>query len=585
MKRIILSVILISLFIFDKAVGQDKSFSLPGKQEYQELKNPALASAAEWARVNDEVNVSFASDNVRYPKEKVPVAGSMQWDVKAWKGEKVHTQVLVWSKHKVSGIGWKTGSLSDGKGHSIGTENIKPAFVRYVMTDEFGEGCGEREKTDYDSSLVEDPLDLVDKIDLEPESVRPVWITVTVPRNIPSGIYKGTFTIEAEGNHELAISLTVSEHVLPPPSEWSYDLDLWQSPDPIDKVHDVKLWSDEHYRMMKPYYQMLADAGQKSITAMLIDQPWGSGHVYYRDPTLIKWTKKKDGTWNWDYSVFDRYVSFVMSCGINKRINCYSMVTWNLSFIYYDESKGDTTSVHAVPGTKAYTDFWEPMLRDFTKHLKSKGWFDKTAIAMDERDMESMKAVFTLLKKVDPGWKTALAGSYHPEIAMDIYDYCIIIHHKFDQSVLEARKKAGKPSTYYTACGEIRPNGFSYSPPAENTWISWYAAANGFTGYLRWAYNNWTENTLQETRYRTWPAGDCYQIYPGPRSSIRFEKLIEGIQDFEKIRILKEQFIKEKDDRHLNELNKVLSVFTETNLDSVPAADMVDQGKHFIDEF
>jgi len=199
--------------------------------------------------------------------------------------------------------------------------------------------------------------------------------------------------------------------------------------------------------------------------------------------------------------------------------------------------------------------------------------------------MESMKAVFTLLKKVDPGWKTALAGSYHPEIAMDIYDYCIIIHDKFDQSVLEARKKAGKPSTYYTACGERRPNGFSYSPPAENTWISWYAAANGFTGYLRWAYNNWTENTLQETRYRTWPAGDCYQIYPGPRSSIRFEKLIEGIQDFEKIRILKEQFIKEKDDRHLNELNKVLSVFTETNLDSVPAADMVDQGKHFIDEF
>ena len=92
---------------------------------------------------------------------------------------------------------------------------------------------------------------------------------------------------------------------------------------------------------------------------------------------------------------------------------------------------------------------------------------------------------------------------------------------------------------------------FTFSPPAENTWISWYAAAEGFTGYLRWAYNNWTRATLQDTRYRTWPGGDCYQIYPGPRTSIRFEKLIEGIQDFEKIRILKEQFIKEKDEAHL----------------------------------
>jgi hypothetical protein len=59
---------------------------------------------------------------------------------------------------------------------------------------------------------------------------------------------------------------------------------------------------------------------------------------------------------------------------------------------------------------------------------------------MDERDMESMLAVMALLKKIDPGWKTALAGNYHREIAMDIYDYCIIIHGKFDQDILQARK-------------------------------------------------------------------------------------------------------------------------------------------------
>jgi hypothetical protein len=141
------------------------------------------------------------------------------------------------------------------------------------------------------------------------------------------------------------------------------------------------------------------------------------------------------------------------------------------------------------------------------------------------------------------------------------------------------------PSTYYTACGEEYPNGFSYSPPAENAWIGWYASAAGFTGYLRWAYNNWTENTLQDTRFRTWPAGDCYQIYPGPRSSIRFEKLIEGIQDFEKIRILQEQFKKEGNQQGLKELTDALATFKVEKLKNTSSADMLLKAKSVLNKF
>lgn len=580
-KLFLLTVLLGSITLF----AQDLSFSKPDNNRYNELPNPAKTPVDEWLKVSTDVNVSFGSDNVRYPKERVPAVSSVEWKIKAWKGEKVHTQILVWTKKNISELSIQTGDLTDAKGHIIKSDNIKASFVRYVMTDEFGEGCDERTPAKYDSSLVADPVDIISKLPVLANTVQPIWLSVNIPGDIPAGIYAGSVTINADGKHPLKISVEVSNHRLPPPSEWKYDLDLWQNPDPVAKVHGVKLWSDEHFKLMRPYYTMLANAGQKSITAFIIDQPWGSVHVYYRDPTMIKWSRKKDGSWAYDYSVFDRYIEFVMSCGINQRINCYSMVTWNLSFIYFDEAKGDTVSITAKPGSAEYNDLWEPMLKDFTAHLKAKGWFEKTTIAMDERDMESMKAVLALLRKVDPGWKTALAGNYHPEIAQDIFDYCIIIHAKFDPGVLNARKKAGKPSTFYTACGEKRPNGFTFSPPAENTWISWYAAAEGFTGYLRWAYNNWTRATLEDTRYRTWPGGDCYQIYPGPRTSIRFEKLIEGIQDFEKIRILKEQFIKEGNQKHLKELNEVLSQFTETNLEKIPAADMVNKGKAFLNQF
>ena len=49
-------------------------------------------------------------------------------------------------------------------------------------------------------------------------------------------------------------------------------------------------------------------------------------------------------------------------------------------------------------------------------------------------------------------------------------------------------------------------------------------------------------NPLQDSRFRQWPAGDTYLVYPGFRSSVRFEKLIEGIQLVEKIRLLKKEY-------------------------------------------
>ena len=108
------------------------------------MPNPAKTPVEAWTKVKADVNVSFASDNVRYPKEQVPVVSSEEWNVKAWKGEKVHTQILVWTKKSIPELSCQTGDLSDGKGHTIKSENIKAAFVRYVMTDEFGEGCDER---------------------------------------------------------------------------------------------------------------------------------------------------------------------------------------------------------------------------------------------------------------------------------------------------------------------------------------------------------------------------------------------------------------------------------------------------------
>ena len=476
------------------------------------------------------------------------------------------------------------GDLVNENGQRIGSKNINAGFVRYVMTDEFSEGCGHRKPENFDSSLVADAIDIISNIPVEANTVQPVWLSVNVPANTVAGTYKGTVTIHADQKYTLAVSLQVLEHRLTAPAEWKFDLDFWQHPAAIARIHGVKLWSDEHYKLMKPYYTMLANAGQKNITASIIHEPWH--HQTYDDfPSLIKWIKRKDGSWYYDYSLFDKYVSFVMDCGITKKINCYSMVPWELSFQYFDEASGKDKVVKAKTGTPEYNDHWSAMLKDFAKHLKAKGWFSITSIAMDERPMKDMQAVIALLKNLDPDWKITLAGEYHREIEKDIYDYCIASNQQFDADVLQQRKAENKPTTYYTCCVEPYPNGFTFSPPAESTWIGWYAAAKGFTGYLRWAYNSWTKDPLRDSRFKTWPAGDTYQVYPGPRSSVRFEKLIEGIQDFEKIRILRENYAKQGKQSQLEKLDAVLAGFEIGKLKNIPATEMIQEAKAILNSY
>ena len=542
-----------------------------------------VAQAAKWNSVKSKVGVSFANSNIRYTQDVFPeIKQQNNLTLTAWKGEKLNAQLLVWAKTSVPSIKVAISDLKSSNGKLISKSNTSAGFVDYVITDEFVAGCGLRKPEDLASSLVADPINTIaTAATLKANNVQPIWLSIKIPSNAKQGDYVATVTVKADKTYQLKLIVKVLERTLPAPSQWSFNLDFWQHPAAVARVHNVELWSDAHFDLMRKYYTILADAGQKNITASIVDEPWG--HQTYDDyPSLVKWTKKKDGSWMYDYSLFDKYISFVMSCGINQRINCYSMVPWKIAFQYYDENLGKNTTFTGAIGSDEYNVFWTSMLKDFTKHLKQKGWFSITAIAMDERPMPAMQSVIKLLKQIDPEWKITLAGEYHPEIEQDIFDYCIASYHSFPDAILKKRQQQGKLSTWYTCCTEKYPNGFTFSPPAEHVWLGWYTAAKNMNGYLRWAYNSWPKEPLKDSRFTAWPAGDTFQVYPGPLTSIRFEKLIEGIQDFEKIKILKEEYKKQGRERQLKELEAQLLQFEIRKLSEQTAEEMVEKAKFIL---
>ncbi len=84
---------------------------------------------------------------------------------------------------------------------------------------------------------------------------------------------------------------------------------------------------------------------------------------------------------------------------------------------------------------------------------------------------------------------------------------------------------------------------------------------------------------MKDSRFRAFGGGDCYLVYPAGRSSIRMERLIEGIQAYEKVRILREKYTKEKNAYKLKMLNDLLKDFEIESLASEPADNMVNKAK------
>jgi hypothetical protein len=63
---------------------------------------------------------------------------------------------------------------------------------------------------------------------------------------------------------------------------------------------------------------------------------------------------------------------------------------------------------------------------------------------------------------------------------------------------------------------------------------------------LRWAYNSWPARPEYDSRFRYWASGDTFIVYPGARSSVRFERLIDGIELFEKVHTLRKNYAGKK---------------------------------------
>jgi hypothetical protein len=204
---------------------------------------------------------------------------------------------------------------------------------------------------------------------------------------------------------------------------------------------------------------------------------------------------------------------------------------------YWDRDAARYDRLDATVGDEAYREAWRQFFAALVPHLRERGWLDNACAGIDEAPAEKMQV---MLEVIPDEMRVALAGNYHAELDARIYDYCVI-YPGAPEEAAATRREEGKVTTFYTCCGPAFPNTFTFSPPIESRLLGWHALNIGGDGYLRWAAWSWPDAPLQSSVYAPWPAGDTFLIYPGPTTSIRFELLKKGIDDFAAWRAAKER--------------------------------------------
>ena len=375
-------------------------------------------------------------------------------------------------------------------------------------------------------------LEVYDRVKWNSDDDGPRVVEVSVPADAKPGVYSCGM-----------MNIRVVDRVLPPAKEWKYFLDLWQHPWAVSRYHDVKPFSKKHYAKMRPVYELLASAGQKTITTTILPEAWDH-QCYDAYGTMIGRVKREDGTWQFDYSVFDEYVEFCRGCGLGPAICCYTLCPWGY-VVRWQNAKGETESCVAKPGTKEFEDYWGVFLQAFATHLKQKGWFEQTYISMDERSIEDVKLIGEFVQKHAPGLRISMAGNQLPsQYGVTIDDFCMILSDKINADYLKEaaeRRAKGMVTTYYVCCWPLYPNTFMSSGPGEAFWLGAYPAMIGLDGFLRWAWNSWPKDPKKDATYWAWTAGDTFLCYPDGEPSWRFMELRNGIAAAEKVRLLKEQ--------------------------------------------
>lgn len=487
-------------------------------------------------------------------------------------------------KAPITGLEGSVSALAGPNGATIPAENVRLLYAYYHFVHTKTDGTGLR---DYWPDALP-PLDR--PIDVPAGKNQPLWINVTVPADAAPGDYRGSFRLSSrDGRVKTEVPFTVHVWNFALPEENHLETAFGFSPQRAATYHNAKSEEDRR-RVVQMYLQCFSE----HRISIYNPAPF--------DGISVEWLPEADPPCcEIDFSRYDAEMGRVLK---QYHFTNFTVPGMGLG--------GGTFHARHEPSIQGFgedTPQYKAMIADYyaklQKHLEEKGWLDKTYIYwFDEPGKHDYDFVargtaklqryapkinrFMTLMMDDLGFLEALEKQ---ETSIDIW---CTVSNSFRDDLAIKRMDKGERFWWYICTGPKAPycTLFIDHPATELRVWHWQAWQRNVVGTLVWESTYWSSGTAFPDGYQNpyedpmgyvsgysvpkgtkqpWGNGDGRFIYPPlraavpgsddgkpvfdrPVTSIRWEMIREGVEDYEMLYLLRE-LLRKKGDR-LNETER-----------------------------
>ena len=442
--------------------------------------------------------------------------------------------------------------LTSGQGATIPREQISFYLQHYILLDGASGPVGDTGYWPDALAPIQVPFNMEAHYDVVDN--RPIWIDLSIPAGTPAGIYMGTVTLTQHGQPVETLDLAAEVYDFSLPDETPLITYMNASRGRLANFYNEPSSSDEIEELTQAYYDFLYEHRMEpwfnDMLAPEIAVTGGNVEVTFDD---------------------ERYQ--------------YYMNTLNTKRVLLNAYPGSLRrQIDAEPLSSESNEVVQDYLAQVEAYFEEHGWEDRLVFnsPIDEpRSLEEYEDTRRWADLVDEATtdapflatRTPVPVEEHPEwgtLRGYVDNYSIHGNHMNDprlRQVIAEEQAEGGEMTWYVSCdqGYPQPNYFIDAPALDLVMIPWITARYGMDGILYWATVFWsqTENPwLDAGTFHSgflcsggWVLnGEGSLLYPGdyteeftgqpdvegPISSLRFELLREGIEDYTYLSMLKD---------------------------------------------
>jgi hypothetical protein len=382
---------------------------------------------------------------------------------------------------------------------------------------------------------------------------RPVWVDIFIPAATPAGIYKGTLTVTRFDKVIETLGVEIEVYGFSLPEETHLITYVNISKGELADFYNKPVSSPEIEQLTLNYFDFLFARRMET---------WGN------DPLIPELTIKGE---NVELKFNDVRYDYYLNKLKTKRV-IFDAGPYNL-----------VGHINEEPFSPGFNKKVKAYLKNVEAYFTKNGWRDRLVFnsPIDEpnskKDYEDTRRWAELVHESVPGipfLATESPVTDNPDwgtLRGYVNNFCVhgnaLNDPEVKKAIREEQAKGGEV-TWYISCDQAypQPNYFIDAPAMDPVMVPWITARYHMNGILYWATNFWNQTPDPWLDPVTFISGfECSGgyvlngegslIYPGdhakrytgqpdvngPVSSIRFELLREGIEDYEYLWMLKDK--------------------------------------------